>query len=688
MLIIKTNQPNSLVVTVSQNSELSNPEYLFSFTHIFSKQSVSFIPLDVSLHKSRYDEFYFVEGTGAGEIHFPYEGLYLYSISEQPAGSGNLNPALAYNVVENGEAQIIVQSAITVDSQFDSWISPDEYNSNIIFAPDEPNPYPVTPPTPVCPPQLTGVCPTYVSRYSPANSLYYKNTGTTASFLTNLSGCSTVQFAMDESRLFLVDGCSNYYQYDYTISSGGCFNLTFIDKWTIWSGSSTTPNASYSLGIYDANNLIVGESAQFVSQTGSTLYLYDLTTSGITKWLEIGNGAQVLNIYYNTGNTQTILTYASASGGTGYYQLYSGSTNPQLIAQVPITIPIGGSTMYFSGNTAIAVNVAGLQFPLDFVNGTMYLLENSSGFPIYYVGFNDGFDYLSSINQPASCYVYDIQYQPLPSPTPTATVTSTPQVTATPTPSVTPTFTPTPSVTPPNINPSSLGALWWLDFTKTANQSLYNTGGSNFLTGSTDLISSVYFTGNTNQAPLYVNTTVPNGGTSGSTFNNATPLQNAAGTYTGGITDFTWFAYMNYDGTQQGAKIMNSFDNGGLSNGWFNFQNPNIPTPNNFRTTYTTSDNNQNVVDETLIPSSSIWYAVAIRAYDSGANKTKIECYLDNIMVDNLTINATPQLVGDAIFQMMYDGGKCFNTEQFFFDKKLSNSQMTDMFNYLFAKYV
>lgn len=146
MLIIKTNQPNYLVVTVSQNSELANPEYLFSFTHIFSKQKVNFIPVDVSTHKSRYDEFYFVEGTGVGEINFPYSGLYLYTISEQPAGSGNLDPALATNVVENGEAQIIVQTAITVDSQFDVFISNDEFNSNIIFAPDEPNPTPnITP---------------------------------------------------------------------------------------------------------------------------------------------------------------------------------------------------------------------------------------------------------------------------------------------------------------------------------------------------------------------------------------------------------------------------------------------------------------------------------------------------------------------------------------------------------------
>jgi len=410
MLIIKTNQPNTLVVTVSQNSELSNPEYLFSFTHIFSKENVTFIPLDISTHKSRYDEFYFVEGTSAGAIPFPYQGQYLYAIYEQPAGSGNLNPALAYNVVENGDAQVFPSTASTMDSQYDIFVSDNEDNSNFIFAPDEINPVPPTPPVPVCPAGLTGVCPTYVSRYSPSNSLWYKNTGTTASFLTDFNSCAPVQFALDSSRLFLVDGCSNYYQYDYTISSGGCFNLTLVDTWTIWQSSSPTPNASYSLGIYDSNTLIVGESAQFVQQTGSTLYLYDITTSGLTKWLEIGNSAQVYNIYYNTGNTQTLLTYGSASGGTGYYQLYSGSTNPQLISEIPATLQAAGSTMYFSGNSAIAVNVAGIQFSLDFVNNTMSRIDNQSGFPIYYIGFGDGFSFLSSINQESSCYTFDIPF--------------------------------------------------------------------------------------------------------------------------------------------------------------------------------------------------------------------------------------------------------------------------------------
>ena len=133
MLLIKKNQVNTLVVTVSQNAELLNPEWLFSFTHIFSKDQVRFIAPNVSVHKSRYDEFIITEGTNSGDVNFPFQGLYTYGIYEQPSGSGNLNPALAYNLVESGQAQVLYQSASTIDASYVSYVSNDEYNSNYIF---------------------------------------------------------------------------------------------------------------------------------------------------------------------------------------------------------------------------------------------------------------------------------------------------------------------------------------------------------------------------------------------------------------------------------------------------------------------------------------------------------------------------------------------------------------------------
>ena len=140
MLIIKTKQRNSLVVTVSQNSTIPNPEWLFSFTHIFSKQQVRFIPTDISVSRSRYDEFEFIEGTGVGEIAFPFEGQYNYGIYQQPAGSGNLNPSLSDGAVEYGTAVVLVSSADTTNDYYIEFISDNEFNSNYIFAPNELNP--------------------------------------------------------------------------------------------------------------------------------------------------------------------------------------------------------------------------------------------------------------------------------------------------------------------------------------------------------------------------------------------------------------------------------------------------------------------------------------------------------------------------------------------------------------------
>ena len=412
MLIIKKNQINNPIATVSMNKTLSNPYYLFSFQHIASKERVSFIP-ETIVSNTRYDKFRFKEGGNVNltatppEVYFEYLGQYYYSIYEQLSPT-NTDIALTYNKLESGRAVVIAGNANPDACFFEPYISDDEDFANIIYMSEEEDLCISGDTTPECVPSMTGNCPTFVTRYSPANSLYYKNTGNTANFIASFDTCAVTQIAMDDSRMFLSDGCSNYYQFNYTITSGGCFSQTLVNSWDVWESSGMTPNASYTIGMYDNNNLIIGENASYVLQTGSTLYLYNLTTSGLTKWLEIGGGAQVSNVYYNTGNTQMITSYNIASGNTGFYALYSGSTNPQLISQIPVIYSNGGSTMYFSGNTPIAVNSGGLQYSLDFSAGTMNLIENSSGFPIFYVDFDDGFPYMGTIVQPVSCYNFNI----------------------------------------------------------------------------------------------------------------------------------------------------------------------------------------------------------------------------------------------------------------------------------------
>jgi hypothetical protein len=151
MILLKANQLNKIVVTLTENSTLCDPEYLFYFVHIFSKDTVAFIRPNISIHKERYDEFEFVEGRGIGEIAFPYTGEYNYFVYEQPMGSGNLDPLLATNLVENGISMFIEVSKDTTNEYFIEFISDDEFDSNVIFAPDEINPPSPTPSNTVSP---------------------------------------------------------------------------------------------------------------------------------------------------------------------------------------------------------------------------------------------------------------------------------------------------------------------------------------------------------------------------------------------------------------------------------------------------------------------------------------------------------------------------------------------------------
>jgi len=85
MLNIQRNQNNKVVVSVSRHKTLANPNYLFSFQHILSKEKVQFFPKNISTSVNRYDEFEFNEGlepagyTGdVPYVIFPYPGQYYY----------------------------------------------------------------------------------------------------------------------------------------------------------------------------------------------------------------------------------------------------------------------------------------------------------------------------------------------------------------------------------------------------------------------------------------------------------------------------------------------------------------------------------------------------------------------------------------------------------------------------------
>jgi hypothetical protein len=270
--------------------------------------------------------------------------------------------------------------------------------------------------------------------------------------------------------------------------------------------------------------------------------------------------------------------------------------------------------------------------------------------------------------------------------TPTVTPTITPTNTSTPT--TTPTITPTPSSTPPPDTPLAFGALWWIDFTRTSSLSL-NTPDDTRVSGATDLIASVPFTvesGNANEAPFYF----PTGylGVSGSTTQNASPLVNPLGTYTSHHNGFTWFGFVDEDasGVQFGGSFVEGYDGSSFPTGtrFFFIRDLNQP-PNRFYTNVRLNSGGNLQVGFDL--STTGYTSLAVRAYRQSGD-VFLEVWDNNTLIASATQpNDSLYTLTDHQYRLMFDGGLDGNTEQFYFDRKLSDSQLSQMFTYLANKY-
>jgi hypothetical protein len=109
MLHFKQNDLNSCDVTVSNESELNNPNYLWCLTNLDSNVKKYFIPYNATVaNATRFDTFTFSTNrlepevfTGSTcNIHLA-QGQYRYTIYDQISPT-NLNPALSNSIVENG----------------------------------------------------------------------------------------------------------------------------------------------------------------------------------------------------------------------------------------------------------------------------------------------------------------------------------------------------------------------------------------------------------------------------------------------------------------------------------------------------------------------------------------------------------------------------------------------------------
>ena len=273
-----------------------------------------------------------------------------------------------------------------------------------------------------------------------------------------------------------------------------------------------------------------------------------------------------------------------------------------------------------------------------------------------------------------------------PTHTPTATIgftpTQTPSQTSTPTvtPTVTrtPSVTPTPSSTPATDNPAGLGALWWIDFT---DASTLTFNGSSVATA-TDKVSSIVFTAASN-GPIYNSTGYLM--VSGAVQTSAAQLQNDSGAF-GSVGEYTWFGFVYDDGvSQRGGKVFVATQSPPWPSGQaFSLMiDPNQP---GFVWRFQNRTDTGGVIalDTNIV--SSAWTAVAMRSYNSGGN-TNFEVWENGSIITSGTSGGNVFVATNPIFSLMFDGGIDYNTEQFFFDKKLSNAEMTQMFTYLNNKY-
>jgi hypothetical protein len=280
--------------------------------------------------------------------------------------------------------------------------------------------------------------------------------------------------------------------------------------------------------------------------------------------------------------------------------------------------------------------------------------------------------------------------QPTPSVTPTSTVTPSVTTTQTNTPSVTPTNTMTPTVTPsstglPPSNPQTLGALWWIDFT---DSSTLTFGFPSQVYQALDKISNVPFIASPGSGgPTY--NSVGYLGVSGTAQTNATQLKNSLGTYTTPFNEYTWFGRV-YDDvvSQRGGKIILASNGGSYPLGTTFFRladfntNPYPPGPVWEILSRTSAASNFIFTNFTF----SAWTNIAIRTYQSGS-KVRTEFWENGVEITHTEQTVSLYNTSNVEFNLLFDGGIDFNTEQFFFDKKLTGGEMGQMFTYLNDKY-
>ena len=112
MILINKNTTNTVILTLSEKTTLTNAVYLFEVINDMSNEVKCFIADDISTNKLRYNEFEFIENVTEdllnGTFSLELSGFYKYNVYEQTSAT-NLNPLLALNLIDKGKLNVVSQ---------------------------------------------------------------------------------------------------------------------------------------------------------------------------------------------------------------------------------------------------------------------------------------------------------------------------------------------------------------------------------------------------------------------------------------------------------------------------------------------------------------------------------------------------------------------------------------------------
>lgn len=116
MFYLTQGQANTVILTLTEKSVLTNPYYLFCITNDQLNSPSYFIASDTSIYKDRYNQFSITEKSNPnplnGEVSLPIAGDYHYTVYEQTSAT-NINPAQSGGIVETGRLTVTGSSSST-----------------------------------------------------------------------------------------------------------------------------------------------------------------------------------------------------------------------------------------------------------------------------------------------------------------------------------------------------------------------------------------------------------------------------------------------------------------------------------------------------------------------------------------------------------------------------------------------